>query len=273
MSAHALHLGIEVVEIMQHQGFGKHGQLGRTELVFPMMADNEVLNKNLEFLGKAGQLGKLGFEDFQFDDHVPEQLAACRVGEGAIIGELVNLADIVQKSAGKQQVTIDLRIVLAHQVAGTEKRDHVIEQSADISMVQSLGGGSIAVGFGNVGVSHEGFDQRPEMGVLKRSDEGCQGLPEFADVFGGFWQVVREVNLRLSQTAKFVNGDLEPVLIFVEQALDLEEIVLLEGVDGVLDVIPHLGFNLAGTITEGQRKVGFSGLLRFDLFGNNHKTR
>src|ERR1022692_3942316 len=149
------------------------------------MADDEVLDKNLEFLGKVGELGKFGLQHFQFDDHVPEQLAARRVRERAIVSEFVNLADIVQKSAGKQQITIDLRIVLAHQVAGTEKRNYVIEQSADIGMVQSLGGGSIAIGLGNVRVGHESFHQRPEIGIANGIDESCQGLPELADVFGG----------------------------------------------------------------------------------------
>ena len=70
-----------------------------------------------------------------------------------------------------------------------------------------------------------------------------------------------------------MNGDLEAVLIFVEQAFDFYEIVLLEGVDCVLDVVPHLGVELAGAITQNKRQIRLSGLLRLDLLGNDHESR
>ena len=130
-----------------------------------------------------------------------------------------------------------------------------------------------AVGLGNLRVSHEGFHQRFEMGIAKGSDESRQGLPQLADILGGLGQVIGEVDLGVAQAAQLVNRDLEAVLVFVEQAFDLEEVVLLEGVDRVLDVIPHLGFDLAGAITQDQRQIRLSGLLRLDLLGNDHKTR
>ena len=48
LRAHALHLGIEIVEIVQHERFRKHGQLGRAEFVLAVMADDEVLDQGLE---------------------------------------------------------------------------------------------------------------------------------------------------------------------------------------------------------------------------------
>ena len=44
---------------------------------------------------------------------------------------------------------------------------------------------------------------------------------------------------------------MKTVLIFVQEALDLNEVVLLEDVQRVLDVVPHFGFHLSGTIAEG----------------------
>src|SRR5580704_11639705 len=237
------------------------------------MADDEVFNKDFEFGRKAGDPGKFGLQHFQFDDHVAKQLAACGVREGAVVSEFVNLADVVQESTGEKQITIDLGIVLAHEVAGAAERDHVIEKSTNVGVVQGLGGWGVAVGLGNLRVSHEGFHQRFEMGIPKGSDEGRQGLPQLTDILGGLGQVIGEVDLRVAQAAQLVNGDLEAVLIFVEQAFDLEEVVLLEGVDRVLDVVPHLGFDLAGAITQDQRQIGLSGLLRLDLLGDDHKTR
>ena len=127
--------------------------------------------------GKPGHLRQLGLQHFQFDDHVSQQLAARGVGKRAVVGQLVDLADVVKERAGEQQVAIDLRIVAAHQVAGVEKRDHVIEQTADESVMQGLGGGGVAVGFRDFRVGHEGLDQRLEMRILESGDEARQGLP------------------------------------------------------------------------------------------------
>ena len=122
---------------------------------------------SLEFFGKTGQERELGLQHFQFDDHVAEQLALGGVGERTVVGEFVNLADVVQKRAGEKQIAIDLRIVLAHQIAGAEQRDDVIEQAADVGMMQRLGGGSVAVGGGDFRIGHEGLDQRLEMRILE----------------------------------------------------------------------------------------------------------
>src|SRR5580698_1266919 len=127
--------------------------------------------------------------------------------------------------------------------------------------MQSLGGGGVAVGLGNLRVSHESLDQSFEMGIAKGSNESRQGLPQLADILGRFGQVIGEIDLGVAQATQFVNRDLEAVLVFVEQAFDLEEVVLLEGVDRVLDVIPHLGFDLTGSITQDERQIGLSSLL------------
>src|SRR5580765_5012792 len=42
---HCGHLGIEVVQIMEHQGFAEHRQLGRTEFIFSMMRNEHVLDE------------------------------------------------------------------------------------------------------------------------------------------------------------------------------------------------------------------------------------
>src|SRR5580658_5304422 len=98
------------------------------------------------------------------------------------------------------------------------------------------------------------------MRIAKGSDGSCQGLPKLADILGGLRQVIGEIDLGVAEAAQFVNRDLETVLILVEQAFDLEEVLLLESVDRVLDVIPHLGFELAGAITQNQRQIRFAAL-------------
>src|ERR1035438_368458 len=124
------------------------------------MADDEVLDHRLEFVGKGGLKSELGLQHLQFDDHVTKKLALRGVGERAVVGELVNLADIMQKCAGEKQVAVDLRVVLAHQVAGAEQRDDVIEQATDVGVMQGLGRGSVAVRGGYFRIGHKGLDER-----------------------------------------------------------------------------------------------------------------
>src|SRR5579863_7641319 len=103
------------------------------------------------------------------------------------------------------------------------------------------------------------------MRILERSYESSQSLPKFADVFGGLGKKVRIIDLRITQPAQLVNGDLEAVLVLVEKAFDLEEIILLEGVEGVLNVVPHFGFDLPSAVAQGESEIRFSGLFRLYL--------
>src|ERR1035437_7855619 len=135
------------------------------------MADDQMFEQSLQLGGKAGQLRELGLQHLQFDDHVAEQLAARGVGKRAVVGQFVNLADVMQKRSCQQQVAVDLWIVPAHQVAGAEQRHDVIEQSADVGMMKRLGRGGIAVALGDLRIRHEQFDQRLEVRILEGSDK------------------------------------------------------------------------------------------------------
>src|ERR1700756_1195064 len=185
------------------------------------MADDEVLEQRFEFRREVRQEHQLRLQHLQFNDHVPEQLPAGGVREGAIVSEFVDLADIVQERARQHQVTVDLGIVAADQIAGTEQRNNVIEQAADIGMVQRLGGWSIAIRLGNLPVRHGGLNERLQVRVFKTGHIFAQALPEFVNVPGGFGKIVAVINFRIAQLPKLVNSQLETILVFVDQALDL----------------------------------------------------
>ena len=85
-------------------------------------------------------------QHLELDDHVPEQLSARGVGEGPIVGQLVNLPDVVQKRAREDQIAVYLRVVAADQVARPKERHDVIEQAANVGVMQCFGGRGIAVG-------------------------------------------------------------------------------------------------------------------------------
>ena len=110
------------------------------------------------------------------------------------------------------------------------------------------------------------------MGIAKGATKVASVCHKLVDILGGLGKIIGEVDFGLAQAAQLVNRDLEAILVFVEQAFDLEEVILLEGVDGVLDVVPHLGFDLAAAVAESQREVGFAGFLGLNLLGNDHET-
>ena len=69
-----------------------------------------------------------------------------------------------------------------------------------------------------------------------------------------------------------MDGELEAVLVLVEQAFDLEKVVLFEGVDGILDVVPHLGFDLAAAVAQSERQVRLAGFLGLDLLADDNEA-
>src|SRR5882762_3312065 len=158
MGAHGLHLGIEIVEVMQHQRFRKHGKLGRAEVILAVMTNNEMLQQRFEFVRKSWDESNLGVQHFQLDDHVAEQLAPGGVRKRAVVGEFVDLAEIVKERAAEQEVAINLGIVAAHQVAAAKQRDNVIEKPSNVGVMERLGGWGVAIGSGDFRVSHESLN-------------------------------------------------------------------------------------------------------------------
>ncbi len=146
-----------------------------------------------------------------------------------------------------------MRILATHEDARPEERHDVIAQPADEGVMQSLRGRRAAISLGNFGICHEGFDERFQVGILETGHKAGESLPEFANVFGGFREVIREIDFRVVKLAEFVDRDLKPVLVLVQQTFDLEKVVLVESIDRILDVVPHLGFNLTGAIAQSER--------------------
>src|SRR5581483_5431637 len=170
---------------------------GRSEFVLAVMADDQVFNQNFQRIGKIRKQGELLLQHFQLNDHVPEQLPPRGVTERPVIGELVNLADVMQKSAGQQKIAINLGIIAAYQVAGAEQGDDVIQQSANVGVVQSFCRGSAAIRCGNLCIGHEGLRESFEVRILKARHKFPEGAPQLVDVLRGFRQVVRKIYFRL----------------------------------------------------------------------------
>src|SRR5258708_36999433 len=102
------------------------------------MTDDEVFQHRLERIGKPGDFRDLLMQHLQLKDHVTKKLAAGGIGERAIVGQLVDLANVMQKRAAKKKVAVDLGIVLADQVAGARKGYDVVGQAPDVGMMKTL---------------------------------------------------------------------------------------------------------------------------------------
>src|SRR4051794_37802116 len=68
-----------------------------------------------------------------------------------------------------------------------------------------------------------------------------------------------------------MDRELETAIVFIDEAADLDEIVLFELIDGFGDAVPHLGFDLASAVSQGKRKVRVAVLLRLYLLGSNNE--
>jgi hypothetical protein len=132
---------------------------------------------------------------------VSEKLALGCIGERPVVGQFVDLADVVQKCSREKEIPVDLRIIPAHEVARSEERHDVVEQASDESMVEGLGSGSIAVRRSDPRIGHERLHEGFQMRVLKSGDKVRESLPKLVDVFGCFRKVIRKHNLRLPELA------------------------------------------------------------------------
>src|SRR5579864_2588153 len=123
------------------------------------MTDDQVLHECPQLIRKSWQLGELCLQHLEFNYNMAEKLPLCGVRERAIICEFVDLPDVMQKSTSQQEITIDLGIIPANQIARAEQGNDVIEQTANIGMMERFRCWGIPVRGGNLRIRHEDLNQ------------------------------------------------------------------------------------------------------------------
>src|SRR6266568_3592742 len=136
---------IEVVHVVEGQGFADHGELRRAEFVLAVMADEKMLDDGFQVGGKTFCGVHRLRNRFQFHDNVAEELAFDGVADGAFVAELVELANVVKNRGGQQQINVELGIMCGDLFREPTQTDDVFEQAAKISMVHDFCGGSAFV--------------------------------------------------------------------------------------------------------------------------------
>ena len=142
-------------------------QLGRAELQLAVVAQDHVLHQRPQLRRKIGQAAQLLRHHAQGDRDMPDQLPVARVREPALVIQLVDLADVVQHHAGEQKVAVDVGVVRRRRARQGAQRKHVLDQPAQIRVVDLLGGGRPAVAPRDVLIVQHRIEQRLQMGVAR----------------------------------------------------------------------------------------------------------
>jgi hypothetical protein len=124
-----------------------------------------------------------------------------------------------------------------------------------------------------LGIRHECQQQRLQVTVLHRGDKLAQRSPQLGDVLLRRRQEVGEIDLALFHLADLVDGELDAIVVAVDQAFDFDEVVLIERLDHVRDVVPHLGVELAGSVGKRELQIQLTRLPRTHLLGGDHERR
>ena len=74
-------------------------------------------------------------EHLDTHDQVADELALIGVGEGAVVAELVDLADVVEEDARQQEVAVELGVEVDDPVGDREDGDDVFEQPPVVGVV------------------------------------------------------------------------------------------------------------------------------------------
>ena len=149
----------------------------------------------------------------------------------------------------------------------------MIEQAADEGVMQRLGRGRILVSGDDCLVGRKFVEQRFEPGVLETGNVVAECAPEWLDIFGGLGKIVGVVDLRVFQPAHLVDSELPAPVILVDNALHFDEVVLLEGGECILHVVPHVALQLPAAVGKDDRQVEFAVLLGLNLLDRDHKQR
>ena len=187
------------------------------------------------------------------DDDVADQLSFGAVAEAAIIRQLVDFADIVQNDAREQQVDVDIAIMGSQEFRDRAHGQHMLDKPSEEGVMNAFGGRRDFEAARDFGIVHEAFEKRAQRSASDASDDAPQLGEHFLRVARGCREEIGLIHRFERLLREFVNGQLQPSLMNLQQAADFQEIVAIEGVHHFGGVIPHSGVDIARAVAEGKR--------------------
>jgi hypothetical protein len=176
---------------------------------------------------------------------VAYELAFEGVVEAAAPGELADFADVVEDGSGDEEVGVDFGVEGGGGEADADQVEDVLEKTADPGMVETLGGGGFEELGAQGGVVEEGEDEAAKVRVREGGDVAAELGGHGGDVVLGGWDKVGGVDFGGGGETHLGEGDLELALVLGDLALDLDVAAGGAGGEGVGEVFPHAGFELA----------------------------
>ncbi len=233
--------------MVQRDRLGGHRHLGAAELERAVVADDHVLEPQ-EQLGRerlAGQVGGLRdlvAEHLHAHDQVADELALVGVAEGAVVAELVDLADVVEEDARHQQVAVEVGVEVGDPVGDRQQRDDVLEQPGLVGVVVADAGRGRGELAEELVVDQEAVDEGAEVGVADRLEEQlAEPRGQLGDVLRGLGQELLGLDPRGVDGLDVREDDLQGALEDLDLAADVEEVAGLEGPGQPLAGVPEPG--------------------------------
>jgi len=144
--------GVEIIDLMQGDGFGCFGNDGGAKFVRAVMGDDEMEKMEAHLFGGRLKIGPgvelglkfapEGIDEFDADGDVTEEFAAFVEGDvEAVFGDMIfpKFAAVVEQGAGEQQVAVEHGINRGESVGGAHHLRGVFDETAASGVVNEAG--------------------------------------------------------------------------------------------------------------------------------------
>ena len=244
-----MHARIEYVDLVQHLGFGCHGQLRAAVLQCAMVTQDHVPESRIDFARKrlaheVRHFRRLGGEHFEAELDVADELTFVRIGKRASVAEFLRLARIVQEDAHE---------------------DEMFEQSADVSMVHLDTGRAGGEAGHELFVAEEAFGERAEVRAGQFEQVVAQAGGELADVLFGAGKEVREFDRFRFGFFNARQDDLQCAVEALHLAFDGNEVAVLELAEDRFAGVPHASRHATRAIAQFDLHVWVAVLIDAEL--------
>ena len=135
----AVHLGVQVVELVEEEGLEGLRPFGRPEFVLPVVAEDQVLEKHGQIFRETGQGPDLFVDDFHGEGDMPQETPRVGVVESPGVGELGGFSQVVENRPGQQEVRVDSRVPGSDELNQLAHGQGMLQEPAQKHMVDGLG--------------------------------------------------------------------------------------------------------------------------------------
>ncbi len=248
-------LRVHVLDEVDGQCLGRRRLARGTVLRQAVVREDDVVQHLHERAGQrlvllAGRGTGLVFEPERPLDDVPHEPPAVGVVERAFVGELPRLGQVVHEDTQQHQLMVEQRVKRADEPARLHRVERVLQQPADVRMVEAhRGRGAAEVGHQPF-VVEVGLGDGLQVRVGDVAEQLLHAIEHRGDVLVRRGQEVGHVvGARLGRVDT-VDDQLQVLLVVFDATLDVHEAGLGQVGKEVLRGVPHPGVELAGAVRD-----------------------